>query len=151
MDHRHDHHVHRRPPRALLRHRGAGHLGPRLSAVSHHPCRHPDGYSYTWTNNRLWRKNRRPNPNGSTGVDLNRNWGYQWGGEGASTSQGSDTYRGASGFSEPETQAIRDFITNRPYIRAHVDVHSYSQLILSPWGYTPALRPTRCSSMTSMR
>ncbi len=43
------------------------------------PLSNPDGYVYTWTTDRLWRKNRRTNGGGSFGVDLNRNWGYQWG------------------------------------------------------------------------
>jgi murein tripeptide amidase MpaA len=103
------------------------------------PVMNPDGYVFTWTNNRLWRKNRRPNAGGSFGVDLNRNWGYQWGGEGASTDPGNDTYRGPSGFSEPETQYMRDFIIANPRLRAHIDFHSYSQLILSPWAYTATL------------
>ncbi len=103
------------------------------------PVMNPDGYTYTWTNDRMWRKNRRDNGNGSFGVDLNRNWGYQWGGEGASASSSNDTYRGPSAFSEPETQVMRDFITANPQIRAHIDFHSYSQLILSPWAYTASL------------
>ncbi|HYE02830.1 MAG TPA: M14 family metallopeptidase [Phycisphaerales bacterium] len=105
------------------------------------PVVNPDGYVYTWTTNRLWRKNRRDNGNGTFGVDNNRNWGYQWGGEGASTNPGNDTYRGTGPFSEPETAAMRDFITARPRVLMHVDFHSYSQLILSPWGYTVSLPP----------
>jgi murein tripeptide amidase MpaA len=105
------------------------------------PVMNPDGYEYTWTNNRMWRKNRRNNGGGTTGVDLNRNWGFGWGGEGASTDPGNDTYRGPSAFSEPETQVMRDFITANPQIRAHIDFHSYSQLILSPYGYTATLPP----------
>lgn len=105
------------------------------------PVMNPDGYVYTWTTNRLWRKNRRPNAGGSFGVDLNRNWGYQWGGEGASTDPANDTYRGTAGFSEPETQYMRDFISANPRLAGHIDFHSYSQLILSPWAYTAALPP----------
>lgn len=101
------------------------------------PVINPDGYVYTWTaGNRLWRKNRATNSNGTRGVDLNRNWGYQWGGEGASTNPNNDTYRGPSAFSEPETQVMRDLITSLPRLKAHIDFHSYSQLILSPYGYT---------------
>lgn len=103
------------------------------------PVSNPDGYVYTWTNNRLWRKNRRNNGNGTFGVDLNRNWGYQWGGQGSSGSGSEETYRGPAPFSEPETQALRDYIAaNGPFV-AHIDFHSYSQLILSPWSYTGAL------------
>jgi murein tripeptide amidase MpaA len=109
------------------------------------PVANPDGYVYTWTTNRLWRKNRRPNIGTSApssfGVDLNRNWAYQWGGQGASTAPNNDTYRGTAGFSEPETLALSGFITARPYVKLHIDVHSYSQLILSPWSYTATLPP----------
>lgn len=107
------------------------------------PCVNPDGYSYTWTNNRMWRKNRRNNGS-NFGVDLNRNFGYQWGehGDGGSSgSTSSDTYRGPSAFSEPETQAIRDFVTAHTNIKAYMDYHSYSQLLMWPWGYTPSLTP----------
>lgn len=106
------------------------------------PCVNPDGYSYTWTNTRLWRKNRRNNGT-SYGVDLNRNYGYQWGydNSGSSGTPSSDLYRGPSAFSEPETQAIRDFILARPNIKAYMDYHSYSQLLMWAWGYTPTLTP----------
>ncbi len=100
------------------------------------PVSNPDGYQYTWDVNRLWRKNRRNNGNGTFGVDLNRNWDYQWGGAGASTNPADETYRGPSAFSEPETQALRDFYLARPNIVANIDFHSYGQLVLSPWGYT---------------
>ncbi|MBI5762960.1 MAG: hypothetical protein HZA51_05480 [Planctomycetes bacterium] len=107
------------------------------------PVVNPDGYVYTWTTTRLWRKNRRANAGGSFGVDLNRNFGYQWGfdNSGSSGTASSDTYRGTSGFSEPETAAIRDFLIAHPNIKAYMDYHSYSQLLMWPWGYTPSLTP----------
>ncbi len=106
------------------------------------PVFNVDGYVYTWSANRLWRKNLRDNDNNgvinnSDGVDINRNWGYNWGGEGASSSPSNETYRGPSAFSEPETRAMRDFFLAHPNIVTHNDLHSYSQLILWPWGYTP--------------
>ncbi len=101
------------------------------------PVVNPDGYVYTWTTNRLWRKNR--NPDGS--VDLNRNWEHEWGGVGSSSDPRSDLYRGPAPFSEPETQAMRDFILQRPQIVSHVDFHSYSQFMLHPWGYTSQPSP----------
>lgn len=100
------------------------------------PIVNPDGYEYAWTTDRLWRKNRRNNGNGSFGVDLNRNWGYQWGGPGSSGNTWSETYRGLLPFSEPETRAVRDYVLLNPQIVGHIDFHTYSQLILSPWGYT---------------
>jgi hypothetical protein len=100
------------------------------------PVINPDGYLFSWSTNRLWRKNRRLNSGGSYGVDLNRNWGFQWGGQGASTQQSSETYRGTAAFSEPETRAYRDWATPRTNIAAHLDIHAYSELVLWPWGYT---------------
>ncbi|MGE3182394.1 MAG: M14 family metallopeptidase, partial [Phycisphaerae bacterium] len=99
------------------------------------PVYNPDGYDYSWTNNRLWRKNRRS----SFGVDLNRNYDANWGGVGSSGSPNDQTYRGAAPFSEPETQAVRDFVLGLPNFAGYFDVHSYSQLLMWPWGPTPAL------------
>jgi carboxypeptidase T len=100
------------------------------------PVVNPDGYQYTWSNNRYWRKNRR----GSHGVDLNRNWDLAWGGAGSSGSKLSDVYRGERPFSEPETAALRD-LALREHIALHVDLHSFSQLLLYPWGYTATPAP----------
>lgn len=100
------------------------------------PVLNVDGYVYTWTAERLWRKNRRDNGNGTFGVDLNRNWGYQWGGPGSSGNTNSETYRGPAAFSEPETQAMRDFFMAYPNIVGYCDTHCYSQLVMWPWGYT---------------
>lgn len=105
------------------------------------PVVNPDGYVYTWTTNRLWRKNRRNNGDGTFGVDLNRNWAFQWGGGGASTITSDETYRGPSAFSEPESAAMRDYFIANTALAGHIDFHSYSQLVLSPWGYTTALAP----------
>ncbi|MBN2448511.1 MAG: choice-of-anchor J domain-containing protein [Phycisphaerae bacterium] len=104
------------------------------------PVVNPDGYSYTWTNQRLWRKNRRDNWNSSCyGVDLNRNWDAGWSGPGASGDPCDDTYYGTSAFSEPETAAMRDFFIAHPEIVSCIDYHSYSEYILSPYGYTNSL------------
>lgn len=109
------------------------------------PVLNPDGYEYTWVTNRLWRKNRRLNSGGSYGVDMNRNWGFGWGGTGASTSQSNETYRGTAAFSEPETKGFRDWVTPRTNIAASLDIHSYSELLLWPWGYTGTLCPDQSS------
>jgi len=100
------------------------------------PIVNPDGYVFTWASNRLWRKNRRANTGGSYGVDLNRNWDDHWGGDGSSRIPSSDTYHGTAPFSEPETKAASNYyIANGPYVGA-IDYHSYSQLILRPYGWT---------------
>lgn len=104
------------------------------------PVFNVDGFAYTQTD-RMWRKNRRNNGNGTFGVDLNRNWGTGWGGEGSSGNSSSETYRGTAPFSEPESQVMRDFILGLPNFSGFIDVHSYGQLILQPYGYTPNLPP----------
>jgi carboxypeptidase T len=90
-----------------------------------------DGGSY-----HMWRKNRRNNGDSNWGVDLNRNFGYQWGTGGSSTSTGSDTYMGPEAFSEPESKAVRDFISDHLNIKMLLSYHSYSELILYPWGHS---------------
>ena len=101
------------------------------------PVVNPDGYVYSWTpGNRMWRKNRRPNADGTYGVDLNRNWDAHWGGPGSSGTPSSETYRGTAPFSEPESAALRDFFIANPNIISAIDFHSYGQKIMSPYGYT---------------
>jgi carboxypeptidase T len=107
----------------------------------------PDGSEYDVATGsyRMWRKNRQPNSGSSAvGTDLNRNWSFQWGCCGGSSGTfSSETYRGASPFSAPETQRVRDFINSRviggvQQIKAHIDFHTYSELVLWPYGYTTA-------------
>jgi len=101
------------------------------------PVVNPDGYLYTQTDNRLWRKTRKPNGNGCYGTDANRNFGYMWGTGGSSSDPCSDTYMGASPFSEIETANMRDWLTaNKDMIKFYNNIHSYSQLILLPWGFS---------------
>ncbi|MGH3925149.1 MAG: M14 family metallopeptidase, partial [Pseudonocardiaceae bacterium] len=102
------------------------------------PMVNPDGHAFSRAENRLWRKNRRRNRDGSFGVDPNRNYGYQWGTLDVNTSShtpGDETYVGPRAFSEPETRAVRNLVA-RELFRGVVTYHSYSQLILYPWGYT---------------
>jgi murein tripeptide amidase MpaA len=100
------------------------------------PVVNVDGYVYTWETDRLWRKNRRKNADGSYGVDLNRNWDVDWGGEGSSRVPSSNTYIGESPFSEPETRAVADLFFEYSPIDGAIDYHSYSQYVLRPYGYT---------------
>ena len=104
------------------------------------PMVNPDGHEHSRSEERLWRKNRRANPDGSYGVDPNRNYGYMWGTLDIATSShvpSDDTYVGPRAFSEPETRAVRDLIGSELF-KGVVSYHSYSQLILYPWGYTEA-------------
>ena len=105
------------------------------------PMINPDGHVYVqydhagdWWN--WWRKNRRDNGDGTFGVDLNRNYDYHWGYDdaGSSPDPASVLYRGPYGFSEPETQAVRDLCNSREFSVA-LSYHSYGELIIHPWGY----------------
>ncbi len=105
----------------------------------------PDGGEYDISTGSYlsWRKNRQPNSGSSyIGTDLNRNWGYRWGCCGGSSgTTSSETYRGASAFSAPETQVVRNFVNSRvingkQQITTAIDFHTYSELILWPYGYT---------------
>ena len=115
------------------------------------PMVNPDGYEYSLKRNPWWRKNRRPNEDGSFGVDPNRNYyderypylyrrpgdtpNSTWDDYGASDYPGSETYRGPSGASEPEIQAVQKF-SRHPAVKAVIDLHSYGRMILFPWGHS---------------
>ena len=102
------------------------------------PMVNPDGHEFTRTHDRLWRKNRRKNADGSFGVDPNRNYGYMWGTLNVPTSShvpSDETYVGPRAFSEPETRAVRDLVAAEHFAGV-VTYHSFSQLCLYPWGYT---------------
>jgi hypothetical protein len=103
------------------------------------PIVNPDGFVYNETTDPngggMWRKNRRNNGDGTYGVDINRNYPFQWVGPGSSTTPGDDTYRGPSAGSEPETQALMNLCISRHFV-THDSWHSVAGLILFPWGYT---------------
>ncbi|GAP92141.1 putative zinc carboxypeptidase [Rosellinia necatrix] len=128
------------------------------------PVVNPDGFVYTQTTERLWRKNRQPGPGGSAcyGRDINRNWEFAWDAnpQGASTNPCSQTYRGARPSDAPENagldalvRRLRDGVAGG--IKLYVDWHSYGQYILSPFGYKEALyapelgRWTKAAQMAS--
>lgn len=104
------------------------------------PNANPDGYEYTWTTDRYWRKNRRITGSRCDGIDLNRNWSVGWGGNGSSNDPCSEVYHGPEPWSEPEVVAVRgltESLTTRiGGVGAYLDFHSFGQLVLSPWMYT---------------
>ncbi|WP_380166881.1 M14 family zinc carboxypeptidase [Jannaschia sp. R86511] len=109
------------------------------------PVANPDGYDFTFEpGQRLWRKNLRDN-NGDgvitpgDGVDLNRNYDYKWGydNEGSSPNPASETYRGPSANSEPESQALDAFV-ERVDPEFFVNYHSAAELLLYGVGWQVA-------------
>ena len=104
------------------------------------PIVNPDGMVRNETTNPagggMWRKNLSPQAGGQFGVDLNRNYPYNWGYDdlGSSPTPADITYRGPSPASELETQAMINFVNGREII-THDSVHTYSELTLFPWGY----------------
>ncbi|KAJ3580049.1 hypothetical protein NPX13_g524 [Xylaria arbuscula] len=110
------------------------------------PIVNPDGFVYTQTTQRLWRKNRQPGPNGSEcyGRDINRNWEFAWDAnpQGASTNPCSQTYKGERLGDSPENQGLDKLVRqlrDGAGIKLYIDWHSYGQYILSPFGYKETL------------
>lgn len=95
------------------------------------PVTNPDGYVFSWEDDRFWRKNRRD----GVGVDTNRNFAVAFGGQGSSGNPKTNNYRGEAPFSEPETAALRDLLRGYPSLVVHLDVHTFGQLVLYPWGF----------------
>lgn len=110
------------------------------------PCVNPDGYRFNQTQSPngggMWRKNRTFNGNNSWGVDLNRNYGYQWGYDniGSSNMGDDETYRGTTPFSEVETQQIKLLCETNQFSLA-INNHCYGNMLIYPWGYLPTINP----------
>jgi hypothetical protein len=107
------------------------------------PCVNPDGREYVMTTDDMWRKNRRDNPGDSPsvpcdGVDINRNADIVWGVAQGQTSCSpcAQFYCGPSAFSEPEGRNVKHLLDTLRVV-SFVDVHSYSELVLFPWGHAP--------------
>ncbi|EAA12599.3 AGAP008070-PA, partial [Anopheles gambiae str. PEST] len=104
------------------------------------PIANPDGYEYTTTTDRLWRKNR----NSPLGIDLNRNFGYKWEVEVNPDDKNpeGDTYRGPSAFSEQESKAIGNLLKEHAQTTIlYVDLHTFGETILYPWSFTDEAAP----------
>merc|ERR1712021_264356 len=102
------------------------------------PSANPDGYAYTFSDDRLWRKTRSDtgSSSGCKGVDPNRNWGFHFGESGTSFDKCSEVYCGEEAFSEVEMQNIRDFVQTLDPVPVFANCfHSSSQLWLWPYGY----------------
>lgn len=132
------------------------------------PVANPDGYEYSHTTDRMWRKTRNNNSRPAlkkfassssklrqddeecAGADINRNFNHQWRKAGASKDPCSGSFAGMKPFSEPETRALSRFIfRNKENIAMYISLHSYSQMWLLPWGYT-STKPDDFSELVSL-
>ena len=110
------------------------------------PVINPDGYVYNQqispNGGGMWRKNMRSDNIGLFGVDLNRNYSYMWGYDniGSSPIISAEDYRGTTAFSEPETQAIRNFCINHNFLICS-NYHTYGSVAFPPWGYNKSHTP----------
>ncbi|KAI1346605.1 hypothetical protein F5Y01DRAFT_321607 [Xylaria sp. FL0043] len=104
------------------------------------PVVNPDGFVYTQTTDRLWRKNRQTRSNTTAiGTDINRNWAVGWGGDGSSPNPSSETFSGFAPHDTPETAALAAYagkLRDLHGIKLYIDWHSYAQVILLSYGYT---------------
>ncbi|XP_023247794.1 zinc carboxypeptidase-like [Copidosoma floridanum] len=103
------------------------------------PSVNPDGYVYTHEYDRLWRKTRSGKSDFCKGVDANRNWDYKWMVAGASSQACAETYAGKRPFSEIEMKTLSEYLKSVSHrVFAYISFHSYSQLLLFPYGHTTA-------------
>ncbi|XP_076820316.1 carboxypeptidase B-like [Clavelina lepadiformis] len=105
------------------------------------PVANPDGYLYTWSGDRMWRKTRSNNNKVCVGVDPNRNWDINWSGPGASSSSCNDAYYGPSAMSEVEVQGQANYLRSIPNLKGYIDVHAYSQYWMYPYAYSYSTCP----------
>ncbi|XP_055598523.1 zinc carboxypeptidase-like [Uranotaenia lowii] len=101
------------------------------------PVTNPDGYAYTHSTNRMWRKTRKPHTVVCLGADPNRNWDAHFMEAGASSNPCTDTFAGPHPFSEVETKSLSDYFTSiQSSISTYLAFHAYSQLLMIPYGHT---------------
>ncbi|XP_031556615.1 carboxypeptidase B-like [Actinia tenebrosa] len=112
------------------------------------PVLNVDGYVYTWTSDRMWRKTRSPQGNGCYGADPNRNFNAKWAGPGTSSNPCRDTYHGSRPFSEIETRNVAHYLYGiRSKLVGYLDIHAYSQLWMTPWGHARGAYPPTYQEM----
>lgn len=116
-----------------------------LDSLTFHvmPVFNIDGYIWTWRSDRMWRKNRAPTSREKCiGTDLNRNFNVSWNGIHFDDEPCSEAFAGSAPESAPETRAVTGYIRdNLSSLKAYISFHSFSQLLLYPYGYTEELPP----------
>jgi len=117
------------------------------------PIHNPDGYEYTISDDRNWRKTRSGPYKGTVkscyGVDANRNWDNHWGGDGADPDPCSDTYDGPKAMSEIEVQNVANWhLANK--MDGYVTLHSNGDMFMYPYSYAPKTYPPNVNQLISI-
>ncbi|KAJ3366816.1 hypothetical protein GGF31_007969 [Allomyces arbusculus] len=114
------------------------------------PVVNVDGYEYSMTKDRLWRKNRQPTSPSCTGIDLNRNFPYKWSAPSNSSTPCDATYPGSKASEAMEITALTNWITTLPNLVAFYDLHAYSQLWMYPFGYACNAQPSDAAALAAV-